>query len=76
MTMNIIQLQDLLEYQDADGWNNHISKWRYQMKIDPMDFLYANLMMSIELRKKYDNAAQMDFIYYFEQNNTVYYFNR
>lgn len=70
-------LVEMFEYQDKDGWNNHILKCKYQMDMDAYDFLYANVMMSSELRKKFDNNVSIiDFIYYFEENGVVYYFSR
>jgi len=66
----------LAEYVDNYGVTNHITKSDFQINIEPLDYIYANLMSSIDLRKKYDSVSQMDFIYYFEENGIVYYFNR
>lgn len=67
---------EMAEYVDNYGYTNHITKSNFQISIEPLNYIYANLMMSIDLRKKYDSVSQMDFIYYFEENGIVYYFNR
>jgi len=55
----------------------HELRQKFDMKLNPLELVHAQITMPISEKKKYDsNMVSHDLIYCYEENNTIFYFHR